>query len=48
MAHCRRIIGHLGIRLHMVAYPVVAVNRVFLADTLLRLRSDPDYKGLLT
>jgi len=43
-----RVIGHLGIRLQMVAYPVVAVSRAFLDDAVARMREDPEFKGILS
>ena len=42
------VAGALGVRLAMVAYPVVCVRRVFLDDACARLESDPDaFTGVL-
>jgi hypothetical protein len=43
------VIGHLGIRVSLVSYPCVSVEKVFLDDVQHRLRTDPaGFTGLLT
>ncbi|KAG2427403.1 hypothetical protein HXX76_012339 [Chlamydomonas incerta] len=43
------VIGHLGIRVQLVAYPMVSIRRDFLDDVDFRIRMDPDtFKGILS
>lgn len=43
------VIGALGIRVQLVAYPVVSIRKEFLDDVDFRLRCDPDgFKGILS
>ncbi|KAK9812440.1 hypothetical protein WJX73_010922 [Symbiochloris irregularis] len=42
------MIGHLGVRISMVLYPLVSVSKVFLEDVAQRLKSDPEgFRGIL-
>jgi len=40
------IIGHLGIRMSMVAYPLITIHKEFLLTTLHQLRTDPNFRGI--
>ncbi|KXZ41900.1 hypothetical protein GPECTOR_249g618 [Gonium pectorale] len=43
------VIGHLGIQVQLVSYPVVSVRKDFLDDVDYRLRTDPDgFRGILS
>ncbi|GFR41742.1 hypothetical protein Agub_g2495 [Astrephomene gubernaculifera] len=43
------VIGHLGIRVQLVSYPMVSVRKDFIDDIDFRLRTDPDnFKGILS
>ncbi len=42
-----RIIGHLGIRMSMIAYPVVAINKAMLQSAVNEMRTNPNFKGIL-
>lgn len=41
------MIGQLGLRVNLIAYPVVSVKKTFLDDMEHQLRTDPDFKGQL-
>ncbi|KAG2485152.1 hypothetical protein HYH03_016138 [Edaphochlamys debaryana] len=43
------VIGHLGIRVQLVSYPMISIRKDFLDDVDYRLRSDPDgFRGILS
>ncbi|GFH27197.1 uncharacterized protein HaLaN_25478, partial [Haematococcus lacustris] len=42
------VIGHLRIRLSMVAYPLIAVHKAFLLEQSSQVRGNPAFKGILT
>ncbi|KAL6746869.1 hypothetical protein V8C86DRAFT_2929622 [Haematococcus lacustris] len=42
------VIGHLRIRLSMVAYPLIAVHKAFLLEQSSQVRDNPAFKGILT
>jgi len=42
------VLGNLGIRVSLVAYPVVCVQKAFLEDLKMQLRSNPEFKGILS
>ncbi|KAJ9521297.1 hypothetical protein QJQ45_001175 [Haematococcus lacustris] len=42
------VIGHLRIRLSMVAYPLIAVHKGFLLEQSSQVRDNPAFKGILT
>mmetsp|Transcript_12640 Transcript_12640/g.27332 ORF Transcript_12640/g.27332 Transcript_12640/m.27332 type:complete len:213 (+) Transcript_12640:242-880(+) len=41
------IVGHVGVRLHLVAYPIISVKKTFLDGIERELRTNPDFKGVL-
>ena len=42
------VLGNLGIRVSLVAYPIVAVSREWLSDVKKKIVTDPGFKGILT
>ena len=36
------LLGHLGVRVSMVSYPIVSVKKAFLDDVEARMRADPN------
>lgn len=42
------VLGNLGIRISLVAYPVVCVQKHFLDDVREQLKNNPNFKGILT
>ncbi|PNW84244.1 hypothetical protein CHLRE_04g226500v5 [Chlamydomonas reinhardtii] len=43
------VIGHLGIRVQLVSYPMISIRRDFLDDVDFRIRTDPDtFTGILS
>lgn len=41
------MIGQLGLRVNLIAYPVVSVKKAFLDDMEHQLKTDPNFKGQL-
>lgn len=41
------VIGHLGIRIRLVAYPLVSIRKTFLDEIDYNIRNDPQFKGIL-
>lgn len=41
------VLGNLGVRISLVAYPVISIDKVFLDEVRTKLRTDPTYKGVL-
>ncbi|KAK9901371.1 hypothetical protein WJX75_008900 [Coccomyxa subellipsoidea] len=41
------MVGHLGLRVSLIAYPVVSVKKSFLEGIEKELRTNPDFKGKL-
>jgi hypothetical protein len=42
------VLGNLGIRISLVAYPVVCVQKTFLDDVKEQLKHNPEFRGILT
>lgn len=42
------VLGNLGIRVSLVAYPIVAVSREWLLDIKEQIVNNPNFKGILT
>ncbi|KAK9821469.1 hypothetical protein WJX81_006655 [Elliptochloris bilobata] len=41
------MIGQLGVRVSLIAYPVVSIKKAFLEDIEHQLKTNPDFKGIL-
>ncbi|MEW5301225.1 MAG: hypothetical protein WDW36_004097 [Sanguina aurantia] len=42
------LLGNLGVRVSLVAYPIVSISRSFLHNLEHQLRHNPDFKGILS
>ncbi|KAK9829323.1 hypothetical protein WJX72_005191 [[Myrmecia] bisecta] len=41
------MIGHVGVRVSLIAYPVVSVKKSFLDEITAELKSNPNFKGIM-
>lgn len=41
------VLGNLGVRISLVSYPVISIDKTFLEDVRTKLRTDPTYRGVL-